>query len=97
MSYQDPNSTTPSLTPQVFSGEQKKKLVQIVQDGINVLEEIEALKAGLKDTIEAVAEEMEIRTAVLNKAIKIAHRNNFSEAENDLANIENILKTVGRL
>jgi hypothetical protein len=89
-------SSAQSLTPQVFSAEQKKKLNQIIQDGINVLEEIDSLKAGLKDTIDAVAEELEIRSAILQKAVKIARKSNFDDHQYDLDQVDNILKTVGR-
>ena len=36
--------------------------------------EVEDLSAGLKDTVKAVAEELEIKSLLINKAIKIAHK-----------------------
>lgn len=87
----------PPLVNQVFSAEQIKKLTAVITDGINVLEEVDSLKEGLKDTLNAVAEEMEIRVAVLNKAVKAARRNNYSDLENEVAEIENILKATNRL
>ena len=45
----------------VFSGEQKAKLTQIINEGMQVMHEIETLNGGLSDTIKAVAEEMDIK------------------------------------
>ena len=45
----------------MFSAEQKAKLIQIVNEGVQVLQEVEDLSAGLSDTIKAVAEELEIK------------------------------------
>ena len=57
----------------MFSGEQKAKLTQIINEGMAVLQEIEDLNAGLNDTVKAIAEEMEIKPAVLNKIITSKH------------------------
>ncbi len=95
MSQQTASSAQP-LTPQVFSTEQKKKLIDVIQEGVNILEEVDSLKAGMKDVIDAVAEELEIRSAILQKAIKIARKSNFDDHQYDLDQVDNILKTVGR-
>ena len=80
----------------MFSGEQKAKLTQMVNEGIQVLTEVEDLTAGLNDTIKAVAEELEIKPAILKKAIKIAQKSKFSETNQDHETLQDILETVGR-
>ena len=45
------------MASKMFSGEQKAKLTQLVNEGIAVLQEVEDLTAGLNDTVKAVAEE----------------------------------------
>ena len=80
----------------VFNSEEKVKLVQLVNEGISVLSEIDILNGGLKDTVKAIAEEMEIKPAVLNKAIKTAFKSSFHQANSDFELLENILDTVGR-
>lgn len=80
----------------VFSSEQKAKLTQIINEGMQVVHEIETLNGGLADTIKAVAEELEIKPAVLKKAIKIAHKAEFGKAKQDHELLENILETVGK-
>jgi transposase-like protein len=80
----------------MFSGEQKAKLTQLVNEGIAVLSEIEDLSAGLNDTVKAVAEELEIKPAILKKAIKIAQKSKLSETNQDHETLQDILETVGR-
>jgi len=80
----------------MFTGEQKTKLTQIINEGIQVKQEIEDLNAGLNDTVKAIAEELEIKPSVLKKAISVAHKSKLTDhnAEHELLN--DILETVGR-
>jgi hypothetical protein len=84
------------MSDKTFSGEQKLKLTQIINEGMQVMHEIETLNGGLTDTIKAVAEEMEIKPAVLKKAIKLAHKAEFGKAKQDHELLETILETVGK-
>ena len=84
------------MSAKMFSSEQKAKLTQLVNEGIAVLSEIEDLGAGLNDTVKAVAEELEIKPAILKKAIKIAQKSKFSETKQDHETLQDILETVGR-
>lgn len=84
------------MSNRVITAEQKAKLNQLFNEGISVLTEIEDLNAGLNDTIKAIAEEMEIKPAVLKKAIKIAKKSEFSKETEDHELLETILTTVGR-
>ena len=80
----------------MFSAEQKAKLTQIINEGVSVLQEIEDLNAGLSDTVKAIAEEMEIKPAILKKAIKIAQKSKLSETNDDHEELNTILETVGK-
>ena len=79
-----------------FNGDQKIKLTQIVNEGMQVMQEIETLQGGLTDTIKAVAEELEIKPAILKKAISLAHKASFGQAKQDYEIVETILETVGK-
>lgn len=81
----------------VFNPEEKAKLTQLINEGLTVLQEVEDLNEGLNDTVKAIAEEMQIKPAVLKKAIKTAHKADFAQHSEDLATLENILATVGKL
>jgi transposase-like protein len=84
------------MDTRTFSSEQKAKLTQLVNEGMQVLHEVETLNGGLNDTIKAIAEELEIKPAVLKKAIKIAHKAEFGKAQQDHELLETILTTVGK-
>ena len=79
-----------------FNAEAKIKLTQLVNEGMTVLQEIEDLNAGLNDTIKAVAEELEIKPAILKKAVKIAHKAKLGETNRDHDDLNTILETVGK-
>lgn len=81
----------------VFSSEEKGKLTQLINEGLSVLQEVDDLSGGLDDTVKAIAEEMQIKPAVLKKAIKTAYKADFARHSEDLAELENILATVGKL
>ena len=79
-----------------FNGDQKIKLTQIINEGMQVMHEIETLQGGLPDTIKAIAEELEIKPAVLKKAIRLAHKASFGQEQQDHELLETILTTVGK-
>jgi transposase-like protein len=84
------------MTSRMFSNDQKLKLTQLVNEGMTVLHEIDDLNAGLNDTIKAIAEELEIKPAVLKKAVKIAHKAKLGETNKDHDELNTILETVGK-
>jgi hypothetical protein len=79
-----------------INSEEKAKLIQLVDEGCSVLQEVDDLKGGLRDTVKAIAEEIDVKPSVLNKAISIAHKAKLAESRQDFEDIETILETVGR-
>ena len=79
-----------------FSDSEIKKLKQLVSEGIQVTGEVETLREGLKDTVKAIAEEMDMKPAVLNKAIRIAYKNEFAQVQDSFSAVEEVLQAVGR-
>ena len=79
-----------------FNGDQKIKLTQIINEGMQVMHEIDTLQGGLTDTIKAIAEELEIKPAVLKKAIRVAHKAEFGKTKQEQELLETILETVGK-
>ena len=79
-----------------FNGDQKIKLTQIINEGMQVMHEIDTLQGGLTDTIKAIAEELEIKPAVLKKAIRVAHKAEFGKTKQAQELLETILETVGK-
>ena len=79
-----------------FNGDQKIKLIQIINEGMQVTQEIETLTGGLNDTVKASAEELDIKPNVLKKAIRLAHKSEFGREQQDHELLEQILTTVGK-
>jgi hypothetical protein len=81
----------------MYGAEEKAKLERLITEGSTILREIEDLKEGLKDTVKAVAEELEIKPSIINKAITIAHKDSWREQEQAWNDIEMILGVTNRL
>lgn len=75
----------------MYGPEEKAKLERLIKEGSNVLREVEDLNEGLKDTVKAVAEELQLKPSVINKAIKIAHKGDWKKHEEEWEEIEGIL------
>ena len=52
---------------------------------------------GLRDTVKAISEELELKPALINKAISIAHKDNYKNLTDDLDTLESILVAAGKL
>jgi hypothetical protein len=79
-----------------FDSEQKAKLTQIINEGMGVMSEVEALNEGLNDTVKSIAEELQIKPSVLYKAIRIAHKASYTAEKEDQQLLDEILTTAGR-
>ena len=81
----------------MYGPEEKTKLERLINEGSNVLRELEDLQEGLKETVKAVAEELQIKPSIINKAIRIAHKDNWKSHEDEWNEIEMILGVTKRL
>jgi hypothetical protein len=81
----------------MYGPEEKAKLERLINEGSNVLREIEDLQEGLKETVKAVAEELQVKPSVITKAIKIAHKDNWQKHEEEWSEIEGILGITNHL
>ena len=79
-----------------FSETEVTKLKQVINEGISVTGDVEALKEGLKDTVKSVAEELDLKPATINKAIRIAYKNEFANVQDSFSQVEEILQATGR-
>jgi len=84
------------MVARMFSGSEKQKLTQIINEGMGVLQEIEDLTEGLNDTVKAVAEELQVKPAVLKKAIKIAQKSKLTDTNAEHEELNTILESVGK-
>jgi DNA-binding MarR family transcriptional regulator len=84
------------MTAKMFSGDQKIKLTQLINEGMQVLNEIDTLNEGLSDTVKAIAEELDVKPSVLKKAIRVAHKASLTQTNQDNEELNTILETVGK-
>ena len=84
------------MSARMFGSEQKAKLTQLINEGMQVMQEVEDLNAGINDTIKAIAEEIEIKPAILKKAIRIAPKAELGKANADHEELNTILESVGK-
>ena len=84
------------MSERVYGQDEKQKLERLVNEGAQVMQEVEDLTTGLKDTVKAVAEELNIKPALINKAIKVAHKGDWSKAADEFDDLETLVVTVGK-
>ena len=80
-----------------FNSEEVARLKRLIQEGDQVLYEVDALQVGLRETVKAIAEELELKPALINKAISVAHRGNYQNIADEMDTLESILNTAGKL
>lgn len=84
------------MSDRSFNGDAKIKLTQLVNEGIAVMSEIDTLQGGLNDTIKAIAEELEIKPAILKKAVRTAFKAQLTQTNKDNEELNTILEVVGK-
>ena len=84
------------MSDRTYGAEEKAKLERLVNEGVTVLSEVEDLQAGSKDTVKAVAEELDMKPALINKAIKIAKNMDWNKHQDDFEDLETLIVTLGK-
>ena len=84
-----------------LSESDKLKVKELINQGVAVTRDVETLKEGLKETVDAIAAELEIKKAVLNKAIRVAYkmqenRDAIADGRDELDEIEEILMIANK-
>lgn len=74
-----------------YGPEEQRKLESLINQGVQTLYEVESLKLGLKDAVEAISDELDIKPALINKAINIAHKGNWQDTKSNFEELEAIL------
>ena len=78
-----------------YGPEEKSKLERIIREGVEVLQEIEDLQGGMKDTVKAVAEELDIKPSLITKAIKVAKNRDWARHTDEFGELEAIVSITG--
>lgn len=88
------------MTISVLDAGEKVRLTALINEGVQTLSDIQALKDSLKDTVDTVSEEMEIDKKVLNTAIRTAwkstqNKNPLEDTREALDEVEQVLMAAG--
>jgi len=83
------------MSDRTYGPEEKAKLERLVREGVTVLQEVEDLQSGLKETVKAVAEELDVKPALINKAIKVAKNRDWDKHADAHEDLETIVATLG--
>lgn len=79
-----------------LSSNDKVRLKDFMDQGLKVLQEVQDLNDGLKDTAKNLAEEFSVKPAVLMKALRVAFKSSMDEEKEKVDMVENILEASGR-
>ena len=83
------------MSDRTYGPEEKAKLERLVKEGVTVMQEVEDLNTGLKETVKAVAEELDMKPSLINKAIKIAQKNDWGKHYDAFDDLETLVTTLG--
>ena len=78
----------------VFNQEEIAKLKHLVNSGIQVKQEVADLNTGLRETIKAITDEMELKPALLSKVVNVAYKESLSAERQEFEDLEHILEVV---
>ena len=78
-----------------LSPENVGRLKQLVKDGVQIMQECEDLKQGLSETVKAIAEELEVKPALVNRLIKDVQKNKMNDRREDHETLEELYKAAG--
>ncbi len=82
------------ITPEITA-----QIKQTIAAGEQVLEEIDELKESMSEYVKNLSEELDIKPAVVNKAIKLAHKqkkeNAVQDAQEEVNDVEILLHAAG--
>lgn len=84
-----------------YSPADKAKIQNLINSGIDAMRDIATLREGLKDTVAAVSDELDIEKKTLNRAIRAAYRksinnqNVIEDAQEELDAVELLLAAAG--
>jgi len=74
----------------------KDKLKETIEKGLRLQQEIADLREDLKAMVTEAAQLVNVKPAILNKAIRVAFKSSLSKQREDIETLEEILEAAGR-
>lgn len=75
---------------------EKSKIKAIIDEGIRIKEEVKILQDSLRETVAAIAEELDIPKGTLSKAINVAYKGTFNDENEKITDVEELLVIAGK-
>lgn len=85
-----------SLKDKTLSTNEITKLKTVINEGIQVNEKIDYYKEGLKESVKALAEELDVKPASINRAIRAAYKADIDRRTEEFDEVSEILDIVGK-
>lgn len=80
-----------------YSNTEVAQLKALVAKGVQSLQEIDDIKNDLKEQVDNLSEELDIRIPILNRAIRLAHKSEIERKRMELNDVEDILAATGHI
>lgn len=74
----------------------KTKIKETIEKGLKLQQEIADLREDLKAMVTEAAQLVNVKPAILNKAIRVAFKSSLSKQREDIETLEEILEAAGR-
>ena len=79
------------MSDRVYGADEKAKLERLVNEGATVMREIEDPNTGPKETVKAVAEELDINLPYQQSYSKVAHKGDWDKVQDEFEDPETLL------
>ena len=76
--------------------EDQRKLKDFMDSGVTIMQEIDDLRVGLKDAAKNLAEQWDVKPAVLTKAVSTAFKSTLEAQKEQMDDVEAVLQYTGR-
>jgi predicted regulator of amino acid metabolism with ACT domain len=79
-----------------LTADNKIAVRDLIEKGLNIAQEIADLRGGLNDRIKKVAKDIGCEPKVLKDALRVAKKGNLTEVQENVENLEEVLRIAGR-
>lgn len=74
----------------------KTKIKELIEKGIRLQQEIADLREDLNNEVKEFAQTINVKPAILKKAINVAFKSSLSQSREEVETLEEILEAAGR-
>ena len=86
---------TNSVFDKSFKQDEIDKLKSVLNSCVVSLQHIEDIREQMKEIVQEAADELEIKSAEINKAAKALHKQNIASARSAVEAVEELLQVAG--